>query len=148
MYDKLLVPVDGSEVSMGAVKEAVELAKRLGSSVRLVYVLDAMMMAVPDPETGLVNVSELRDSFRAVGENALSGAEKLMKSAGVNVEKVLVEGDVHETVIDEAEEWGADLIVMGTHGRRGFNRLLLGSVAESVARRASCGVMLVRPKLG
>jgi len=145
MYERLLLPIDGSEVSMNAVRGAVELAAKLGSTVRLVYVLDASMMAVPDPETGLVDVSALRDSFRTVGEKSLSDAEAVMKGGGVPVEKELLEGDVHDSIVEEADKWKADLIVMGTHGRRGVNRLLLGSVAESVARRASCGVMLIRP---
>lgn len=146
MYEKILFPVDGSDVSRNAVKDSVDMVKKLGSTVRLIYVLDASMMAVPDPETGLVDISALRDSFRAVGNNSLKEAEDIMKSGGVEVETSLLEGDVHETILDEIDRWGADLVIMGTHGRRGFNRFLLGSVAESVARRAGCGVLLMRPR--
>jgi len=145
MYERLLLPIDGSEVSMNAVRGAVELASKLGSTVRLVYVLDASMMAVPDPETGLVDITALRESFRKVGDKALSDAEEVMRAGGVSVEKELIEGDVHDSIVEEADSWKADLIVMGTHGRRGVNRLLLGSVAESVARWAGRGVMLIRP---
>lgn len=144
MYKTILVPVDGSEVSSFAADEAVKLAGTLGSTVTFLYVVDVAILSIPDAEAGLANTDIIKQGFLVQAQAVL---EKLKAEAGdVQAEGMIREGDVHNEIVTVADEIDAELIVMGTHGRRGINRLLLGSVAESVARRAHCAVLLVRPK--
>jgi len=145
MYENILIPVDGSEVSNHAAEEGFKLALKLGSKISLVYVVDYSLLNIPDAETAITNIEVLRRNFTEHGEKLLSMLEKSAKDKGLEVKKAIREGDVHDEIITAAEEAKAGLIIMGTHGRRGLNRLLLGSVAESVARRAHCAVLLIRP---
>lgn len=146
MYERVLLPVDGSEVSNLAAKRGFELAGILGSEVNLLYVIDMAITTLPDAESGLVNYDVLRKSFKEQGEKVLGGLAADGKGRGLKVETHIAEGDVHDEIVKYADEKKAGLIIMGTHGRRGINRLLLGSVAESVARRAHCAVLLIRPE--
>lgn len=144
MYQNILIPVDGSEVAANAAQEGMALAGQLGSAVTFLYVIDISILSLPDAEIGLSNVDIMRESFTKQGNAVLDGL--VAGAGGVKVERLIVEGDVHEEIVRVADNRKVDLIVMGTHGRRGINRLLLGSVAESVARRAHCAVLLVRPR--
>ncbi|HEX9859944.1 MAG TPA: universal stress protein [Nitrospirota bacterium] len=144
MYENILIPVDGSEVSANAAREGLNLAGRLGSSVTFMYVVDVSILTMPDAETAMVNADIIRESIVKQGNEVVDAL--MAEAGGVKTGKLIVEGDVHEEIVRVSGERKADLIVMGTHGRRGINRLLLGSVAESVARRAHCAVLLVRPR--
>ena len=146
MYNKILIPVDGSPVSTNAARQGLALAGKLGSEVTLLYVIDMTIMAAPEAESGLSNAEIIRKSFREHADKLLSGLTAEASAAGVRARSIVTEGDVHEEIVRSAAEGGAGLIVMGTHGRRGLNRLLLGSVAESVSRRAHCAVLLIRPE--
>jgi len=146
MYDKILIPIDGSEVSAHAALEGFALAKMLGAEVNLLYVVDYAVLTMPDAETTLSNMEVIRKSFTTLGEKAIGELSATAKEKGVKVKAVISEGDVHDEIIKAAEDLKASLVIMGTHGRRGLNRLLLGSVAESVARRAHCAVLLIRPE--
>lgn len=146
MYENILVPVDGSEVSSHAAEEGFRLARQLGSKVTLLYVIDLAIVSIPEAETGLTNYDLIHRTFREQGDRILERLAGTARAAGVEADIVVAEGDVHDEIVKKAEEAKAGLIVMGTHGRRGLNRLLLGSVAESVARRAHCAVLLVRPE--
>jgi nucleotide-binding universal stress UspA family protein len=145
MYQRILIPIDGRATSERALQEAIKLAS--GNSVlRLVYVLEEIYFL--DAEAyAFVDYSALQGAMRNTGERILAqGAQKVQKS-GAKVETALldVSGERIASVIDgEAQQWGADLIVIGTHGRSGLGRLLLGSVAEGVARGTSVPVLLVR----
>ncbi|MGC2424412.1 MAG: universal stress protein [Nitrospirota bacterium] len=145
MYDNILIPVDGSEVSNLAAEQGFLLASKLGSKVTLLYALDIAVLAIPDPEAAMANVEVMREAFREHADKLMTALKQKAASHGVQPETLVKEGDVHDEIISLAKEKGVDLIVMGTHGRRGLNRLLLGSVAESVARRAHCAVLLIRP---
>ena len=145
MYKNILLPVDGSDASTHAAEEGFKLASALGSSVTILFVVDISVITIPDAESGIANVEMIRKSFREQGDKLLAALSASARDMGVKTEAIMAEGDVHEEITRAAEERKADLIVMGTHGRRGLNRLLLGSVAESVARRAHCPVLLIRP---
>jgi nucleotide-binding universal stress UspA family protein len=146
MYARILLPVDGSDVSSHAAEQGFKLALLLGSEVILLYVIDVAITTLPDAESSLANYEVLRKTFKEHGEKFLGSLAASGRESGVKVETVIAEGDVHNEIIKYADEKKAGLIVMGTHGRRGLNRLLLGSVAESVARRAHCAVLLIRPE--
>lgn len=145
MYQKILLAIDGSSTSNAALAEAIRFASDQGARLRLLHVLD---FAPINWETeGYVDVSALLDAIRRTGEQILDQATKQVENAGVAVESVLLESEGKRipTVISEtAENWPADLIVIGTHGRRGFSHLLLGSVAEGVLRTATVPILLIR----
>ncbi len=144
MYQRILVPVDGSSTSDNALQEAIKLINGHPAQLRLVHVVEDLQFL--DTE-GYVDYAELRDLTRKIGERALAKAKQRVQQADITVETSLLEanGERIARVIDaEAKSWSADLIVIGTHGRSGFNHLLFGSVAEGVVRGTSVPVLLVR----
>ena len=142
MYQRILAAVDGSETSLLALQEALKLARESRARLRLVHVVDTMPhgLAVADPE-------ELRQACREEGQAILKAAVELAQEAGVKAETALLEaGWLHfsHAIVEEAKAWQADLIIMGTHGRTGLMRLVLGSVAQGVLHRTPGPVLLVR----
>lgn len=145
MYQRILVPIDGSATSERALREAIKLAAgkaqlRLINVIEEVYLLDAEGYA-------FIDYAAMQEAVRHTGERALAQAAEKALQTGVTAETALLEaaGERVASVIDgEARRWPADLIVIGTHGRSGLSRLLLGSVAEGVVRGASVPVLLVR----
>lgn len=146
MYQRILVPTDGSATAEKGLTEAIGLAKATGAHIRLVHVVDAMSAAMG--ADGFVGYSaEVLPLLRGAGNEILGSARKRVEAAGIGVDVTLREvlsGRVSDEVLEEAAAWKADLIVIGTHGRRGVRRLILGSDAEQVLRSATVPVLLVR----
>ena len=145
MYAKILVPVDGSETSKRGLAEACRLAKDQDARLRCLHVIDEQYLTVN--YMGVMYMPDLIDRLRDNGTEILKEASEQARTGGVKVESVLresAERRVSDMIIDEAKTWPADLIVMGTHGRRGFSYLALGSDAESVVRNSPVPVLLVR----
>lgn len=145
MFKRILVPVDGSHTSTLGLAQAVRIAKEQGAKLRVVSVIDDLSVAQTF-ETGF-DARVLFDALTAAGKRAIANALKLAHRHDIKVEKALYEtvsGSVADVVVRDARKWKADLIVMGTHGRRGFNRMMLGSDAETVLRTAPCPVLMVR----
>jgi nucleotide-binding universal stress UspA family protein len=145
MYQRILVPIDGSATSERALQEAIKLAAGK-AQLRLVYVVEE---AYPLDAEGYayIDYEALQEAVRKTGERTLAQAAVKVRRSGITVETTLLDvpGKRVASVIDnEALNWKADLIVIGTHGRSGLSRLLLGSVAEDVVRGASIPVLLVR----
>lgn len=144
MYQRILIPIDGSRTSEHALQEAVKLAD-VGGKLRLVYVLEEAYL---DADAyAFIDYAALQNAVRQTGERILAQAANKARLLAGEVETVLLDskGERIASVIDEdAKLWEADLIVIGTHGRSGLSRLLLGSVAEGVVRTASVPVLLVR----
>lgn len=144
MFKHILVPVDGSETSLHAVAKAAGLAKAFGSEVTAVYVLD------PYPFTGVgadfaYGQAQYLSAATAEANTALEAVKKQMDEAGVDVKTMVGEGHaVHEGIVRVGDSVGADLIVMGSHGRRGLEKLVLGSVAQRVLSAARIPVLVVR----
>ena len=144
MYKKILVPVDGSSTSQRGLEEATSLAKLCGASVRFVHVVNELILA---NDFLAINYGELIDRLRDDGRKILDAAETRARAKGVASDSDLIEtlgGQAAREILNASRKWGADLIVMGTHGRRGIRRLALGSDAEVVLRYASVPVLLVR----
>jgi nucleotide-binding universal stress UspA family protein len=146
MYQRILVPVDGSPVSNRGLAEAIALARLTAGRLRLIHVVDGLSLAMGDiaftSETG-----EILPLLRAGGEKILAAAQRQFEGTGVPFETVLrdtLAGRVCDLVVEEATDWSADLIAIGTHGRRGVGRMLLGSDAEQILRLAPVPVLLVR----
>ena len=145
MYGKILVPIDGSPTSARGYEEAVALARALGSQLVVIHVIDTLPMAVDMvPST---TWQEIGDSLRQQGESLLGAARETATGHGVSTETRLVDARterVADIIVQEARDAGCDLVVMGTHGRRGFSRALVGSDAELVLRHCPVPVLLVR----
>jgi nucleotide-binding universal stress UspA family protein len=140
MYKRILVPLDGSQTSAAALKEALRLAKEQGAKICLTHVYERISHVVTE------GVIDLTPALRRQGEQLLAEAASRARKAGVKATAALVDGGsrrVPAAIVEQAGKEGADLIVMGTHGRRGFERFILGSVAEGVARRATVPVLLL-----
>ena len=145
MYQKILVPVDGSETSMAGLTEAIKLARSGAGRIRLVHVVNEFVLDYAYG-AGLYGTN-LIESLREGGQKILRETEAHVGEQGVPVDSVLLEaigGPAADLIVAQAREWHAELIVMGTHGRRGLRRLALGSDAENVVREAPVPVMLVR----
>ena len=145
MYDKILVPLDGSPTSERGFEEAVALARVMKSSLVLVHVIDTMPVAIDMAPP--VTWQDVIDSVRKQGQGLLDRASKTAAAHGVASEVRLIEGRaerVADTLVSEARKGHCDLVVMGTHGRRGFSHALLGSDAERVVRQCPIPVLLVR----
>jgi nucleotide-binding universal stress UspA family protein len=146
MYQRILVPVDGSATSKRGLEEALRLAKLTQGQVRLFHVVDELSFALAmDAYSGYAGdwLKVLRDNGKRILDEAMATA----RAAGVEADAQLCDsfsGSVHEKVNAEVAKWPADLIVLGTHGRRGVGRVVMGSSAEHVLRYATVPVLLVR----
>lgn len=145
MYKRILVAVDGSEISELALDEAIRLTLDQGAQLRIVHALDQVALVLDTPYV----LQEFLDAARKAGEDILERARARAKEAGVEAEIRLSGAEsfgdrIAALVNNEALEWPADLIVIGTHGRRGFSNVLMGSVAMGVVRTANVPVLLVR----
>jgi nucleotide-binding universal stress UspA family protein len=147
MYKRMLVPVDGSPTSMLGLQHAVGLAKPLGARIRLLNVVDELALVPAVDAYALVDYAAMIAALKEGGQKVLDEAAALAERNGVEAEKVQLDSHgahVSHVIVEDAKQWGADVICMGTHGRRGLNRLLLGSDAERVLREATVPVLLVR----
>lgn len=146
MYKNILVAVDGSETSNLAIIEGSKLAKAFGSSLEIVTVVDVYAVI---PEVEYIAVQDIIDSMKQRAVEILEQASALAKSHGVIAQTKTIETDLYgqrvaEAIEQEANTWPADLIVLGTHGRKGFSHFLLGSVAEAIVRVSTKPVLLIR----
>ena len=145
MYDRIVVPTDGSPSSQPAIDHAVELAAVHDATIHAVYVINlASFSGVPTEGTW----EGVSTALEQEGNEALVAVEKAAEKRGVAVEQVRLEGRPSRRIVEYADENDCDLIVMGTHGRGGLDRLLLGSVAERVVRAATVPVMTVQSPVG
>lgn len=147
---KLLVATDGSECSIAAVRSIAQRPWPAGSQVRVISVIPVIPgVGGSDPVSPLYLPSDmfgtLQEEARRRAEEAVARASKILREAGMPpVQSAFPIGDARPVILDEAKEWGADLIVAGSHGYRGVDRLMLGSVSESVAMHAHCSVEVIR----
>ena len=146
MYAKILVAVDESDTSRHALKQAIELARKLSATIRMIHVLDMSWLPI-GPEVA-IDTGALSAARRSVGEKIVAAARDAAKEAGFEAEAELIETEtpiqqVAVAIAKETSRWGADLVVLGTHGRRGFQHLMLGTVAEQMARLSSVPVLLI-----
>ena len=147
MYKRIAVAIDGSKTSDTALGEAIKLSSEMGATLLLLHVCEELpVMWEPDA----MNVVPIQDIMKAIadaGSTLLEKHKNRLASQGVSVETKLVEtigGRTGGVISEESQKWNADLLVVGTHGRKGFEHLLMGSVAEGVIRTASMPVLLVR----
>jgi nucleotide-binding universal stress UspA family protein len=143
---KVLLAVDDSKFSEAATRAVAAVIRSQDAQVLLLHLVEPRFYSVPpqmspgySPETAEIRKEQRKAAEEAVGRNA-----EALRNAGFRVETRVGDGEPRSGILDIAAEWHADLIVLGSHGRTGLQRLLLGSVAETVARHARCSVMIVR----
>jgi nucleotide-binding universal stress UspA family protein len=144
MYKKILMPTDGSACSQKAITEGLEVAKNMGAQVTFLYVVENMASAMwISPESVPYGV-ELMEDLKKVGQEALEKATQMAQAVGVSAETKLAEGRPIDTILQETKNH--DLVVMGTHGRSGLDRWMLGSVTDAVLHRAEKPILVLRSK--
>jgi nucleotide-binding universal stress UspA family protein len=144
MYQHILVPIDGSDTSNRGLDEAIRLAKLTGATLRLIHMVDELSFA-----TGFGGYAgDVAGVLKSAGNEVLAQGQARAEAAGVAAEVALFETmqrRLADVVVDEIGNWPADLVVVGTHGRRGIGRWVLGSDAEQILRSSPVPVLLVRP---
>ena len=145
---KIIVAIDESKFSDAVVQLIIGQQRPESAQLRLIHVIEPFTFYFP-PEmaaeyASTPQIEALRTDRVEKGKALLSAAGDKLRKAGFTVETMLSEGDVRSAIIDSAAEEKADLIVVGSHGRKGLDRFLMGSVSEFVARHAPCSVEIVR----
>lgn len=139
MYRRILLPVDGSGTTERALENAVDLADRYDAEIRVLYVVDAAVFA-NDVETGTIV-----EEFESAGERIVGEVAERIRDAGHDhVTADVVRGTPHREILEYVDDHGIDVVVMGTRGRTGLDRYLLGSVTEKVVRLSPVPVLTVR----
>lgn len=146
MYQRILVPIDGSPTSLKGLGEAIRVARLAGGALRLIHVVDELKY-VTGFETGAAYNEDLVPLMEDAGRQVLEQGREIAEHDGIEAQTVLftiLAGRVSDLVVEQAKAWNADLIVIGTHGGRGVGRVLMGSDAEHILRSAPVPVLLVR----
>ncbi|MGZ0747209.1 universal stress protein [Haloparvum sp. AD34] len=139
MYDEILVPTDGSPAADAAIERAVDLADKYDARVHALYVVDGAAYSTLEAGSEIVI-----EALEAEGEEATERVAEAATDAGVEATTTVTTGTAYRTIQDYVDDNDIDLIVMGTHGRQGLDRYLLGSVTERVVRTSDVPVMTVR----
>lgn len=139
MFDKILVPTDGSEFTKEAIKKAMELAKCTGGKVTALYVIDQTLFMNVPVDSAIASVYAV---LKKEGQEAVDFVHKMGEDIGVPVDVKVIDGAPVKTILEISKDY--DLVVLGTLGRTGVSKLLMGSVAEKVVRHSTSPVMVVR----
>jgi nucleotide-binding universal stress UspA family protein len=148
MYKRIIVPVDGSTTSNRALTAALQLARETGGQVRLLFVVEEMAYLGGYDQFGGYS-GDVARIVRESGQKVLTDSMAIAAAAGVQADHVLFDTfrqRLGEVVADAAKAWNADLVVVGTHGRRGIGRVLMGSGAEEIIRMAPVPVLVIRAR--
>lgn len=144
MFKHILLPVDGSDTSLMAVDKASGLARAFGSTVTAIYVIDPYAFSGVGADFSYGQAQYL-GAAKAEGDAALQQSAAMLTAAGVTVSTAVIEAHaIYRGILETASSVGADLIVMGSHGRRGLEKLVLGSVAAQVLAHAHLPILVVR----
>ncbi len=144
MFNHILVPIDGSETSMLAISKASGLALAFGSRITMIHVIDNYPLIGAGADFAL-GQDEYLNAATESANMALARGVATLAAEGLHSDQRVIEGHVvHEAIVNTAKAVGADLIVMGSHGRHGLEKLLLGSVAQRVLQEARVPVLVVR----
>jgi len=140
-FKKILIPIDGSDYSMRAAELGISVAKLLGAEITFVYVIDTVVL---EQITRITARDDVESNLKKDGEMYLKYGRGLAEKEGIKAKTLLSKGRPFEQIVQLAKALENDLIVMGTYGRKGAERILIGSVAERVIEYAPCPVLVVR----
>ncbi len=138
-YNRIIIPTDGSEENEKVVDEGLSLARMLGAKVKVLFVVDTGSLSGLPPDD---MITTLEDQIETRANEILGEVEGRAKDWGIPFEKSIQKGAPSNIIVSEAKE--DDLIVMGHHNRSGLSRLITGSTAQKVIRKADCPVMVIR----
>lgn len=138
MYNEILFPTDGSDGAAAALDHAIDLAEVHDAAIHLLFVVDTTYLGGGAAEATVV------ESLQTAGEQTLEDGADRIRARGLAVTRELRRGEPYRAILDYCEEMDVDLVVMGTHGRSGLERFLLGSVTEKIVRAADVPVLTVR----
>ena len=142
---KILLAIDDSQFSENAIQAVIAQARGQETDVQLLHVVDLLPITPLDGYWATIpDLDSLRKEQAKRGEELVARAAEKLRAAGLKVAARVEEGDPKSKILDLAAEWKVDLVVVGSHGRTGLDRFLLGSVSEGVARHAHCSVLIVR----
>jgi nucleotide-binding universal stress UspA family protein len=141
---KVLLAIEDSKFSEAATRAVIEHIRPEPAEVCVLHVVEPLLLIPEFGQADLENLKTAEDRLRRERKALVDRAQQLLLKAGIEAFTVVREGDPRTGIIDQAAEWKANLVVLGSHGRKGMNRLLMGSVAEYVARHASCSVWIAR----
>src|SRR5438445_9491809 len=142
---KLLLAIDDSRFSEAAIESVIEQARPENTEVRVLHVLEPAPLLFARATGGYDPAFETAwEAQRQHAETIVAKTAEMLRARGLNVDAAVEQGEPKSKILGVAEEWQADLIVLGSHGRKGLNRFLMGSVSDAVARHASCSVEIVR----
>ena len=146
---RILLAVDDSKFSEAATQALIAQARPNGTEVQLLHVVEPIRRTYLGAEGAYdIDWPALDEEHRKQGKALVERTAKALQAAGFKVTTVVQEGDARSQILDAATKWPADLVIVGSHGRKGLNRFFLGSVSEAVARHASCSVEIVRLSRG
>ena len=150
---KILLPIDDTPCSTAAVDAVLGQFRPEATEVRLLHVIEwpkhtPMYLTMAEGRSAGGDILASRDKAFQDGEHVTANAAKRLQTCGFQTSSNIVPGVARETILDVADDWHPDLIVMGSHGWKGLDRLLLGSVSDAVVRQASCSVQVVRAPAG
>ena len=142
---RVLLAIDGSKYSGAAVQSVAERGHSPDSEARVLHVIEPLPVSPDGQVWGFAGgLNEVLDEQRQAAKELVTRAGDVLHTAGWKVSTFVGEGDPKSVILDQAAAWKADLVVVGSHGRKGLDRFFLGSVSESVARHARCSVEIVR----
>ncbi|KAB1194574.1 universal stress protein [Haloferax sp. MBLA0076] len=141
MYSHILFPTDGSECADAALDHALDHAEMYDATIHALYVADVREVGHAAPA---VSLGKVRDALHDSGRDVLERVARTARAAGIDVETTVTEGTPESEILEFADRDDIDLVVMGTHGRSGLDRYLIGSVAERVVRSSPVPVLTVR----
>jgi len=139
---KVLLAIDDSRFSEAAAQALIAQFRPPETEIRVLHVVEPIAIPVP-PEMPVEYLAELKGQLE-VARELVEQVAKTLRAAGFRVTSSVEKGDAKSVIVDQAEAWPADLIVVGSHGRKGLARFLMGSVSEAVVRHAPCSVHIVR----
>jgi nucleotide-binding universal stress UspA family protein len=145
---KILLAVDDSRFATEAIRTLAAQMRTKGTEIRVLHVIEEMhayLSAEMVPHL-VPHIAEVEQERRKQGKALVHEAAQKLRKAGFQVSEAVDTGDPKARIIDQAAKWRADLIVAGSHGWKGLNRFLMGSVSETVARHAGCSVQILRPR--
>lgn len=144
MFEHVLIPVDGSSTARLAIDKALLIAEKFSSTITLIYVIDPFAFTGVGTDFSY-GQDEYLSAAKTEAQDAISAATRIFEEHGIAVKGSVVEGHtVYRSILDAAQAAGADLIIMGSHGRRGLEKLVLGSVTSQVLSHAHLAVLVVR----
>ncbi len=144
MYKRVLLPTDGSPCSDHALREGFDLARTCGAEATVLYVIENPLLTLPMLPEGIPYEADLYEDLKKAAEEVLTSARKIAQEVGIPVNTIMHEGQPVPTIVEFAKDH--DLIVMGTHGRGGLEKLILGSVTEGVLHRTDKPVLVIHCK--